>query len=63
MMSMADQNPDEIKGIWEQIFFRYGYMDRINKLSAVYPEEKSLYVSFKHIQDYNKEFATSLTIV
>ena len=63
MMSMSDQNPDQIRGIWEQIFFRYGYMDRINKLSAVYPEEKSLYVSFKHIQDYDKDFATSLTIV
>jgi len=48
---------EEIKVIWSEIFLQKGYVKKIGILAESYPDEKSLYVSFKDIMDVNSEFA------
>ena len=54
MITSLMDDPEKIKAGWMRIFSEFGYLDRINKLSAMYPEEKSLYVSFRDISEYGR---------
>ncbi len=54
MITSLMDDPEKIKLGWLRIFSEFGYMDKINKLSVVYPDEKSLYVSFKDVSDYGR---------
>ncbi|AKA49651.1 ATPase [uncultured archaeon] len=51
---------DTVRALWEGFFDQFEYRDRINKLSELYPDEKSLYISFREITDYNNEFSSNL---
>ncbi len=57
-----DEKFEAIKRTWSEIFKRYGYEERINKLQELYPDIKSLYVSFTHISEFSNEFANELLI-
>ncbi|MCL4336412.1 MAG: minichromosome maintenance protein MCM [Candidatus Thermoplasmatota archaeon] len=54
MISSLLEDPQKIREGWQRIFSEYGYMDKINKLSNVYPEEKSIYVAFKDISEFSR---------
>lgn len=51
---------DDIKRKWNDFFDEYDYNEEINKLRAEYPDERSIYVSFKDISSYDDEFASDL---
>ena len=54
MISSLLDDPEKIRSGWLRIISEYGYMDKINKHAAVYPEEKSLNVLFKDISEYGR---------
>lgn len=60
MLSPDEIEVDTVRAIWEGFFDQFEYRDRINKLSELYPDEKSLYVSFREIMEYNNEFSSNL---
>lgn len=60
MLSPNEIETDAVKALWERFFDQFEYRDRINRLSELYPDEKSLYVSFKEITDFNNEFSSNL---
>lgn len=54
MIGSILEDPQKIREGWLRIFSEYGYMDRINRLSSVYPEEKSIFVNFKDISEFGR---------
>lgn len=60
MLSPNEIEVDTVRALWEGFFDQFEYRDRINKLSELYPDEKSLYISFREITDYNNEFSSNL---
>ncbi len=60
MLSPNEIEVDTVRALWEGFFDQFEYRDRINKLSELYPDEKSLYVSFREITEYNNEFSSNL---
>ena len=52
MLSSVQEDRQKIKENWLRIFSEYGYLEKINRLSRIYPEEKSIYVSFGEISRY-----------
>ncbi|MFG1449291.1 MAG: minichromosome maintenance protein MCM [Thermoplasmataceae archaeon] len=55
MLSSVQDDRQKIKESWSRIFSEYGYLGKINRLSRVYPEEKSLYVSFSDISRFGSD--------
>ncbi|BAB60203.1 DNA replication initiator [Thermoplasma volcanium GSS1] len=51
---------ERIKDLWRDFFRTYGYSDKINSIHQDYPEVRTLYVSFKDIEDYDRQFAASI---
>lgn len=62
MLSISDEEREILKNQWYQIFDLFGYMGKINKLSTVYPEEKSLYISFRDVSEFDNDFSLALTM-
>jgi len=57
---LIDIEANEIKRKWNIFFDKYNYNDKINKLRSCYPDEKSLYISYNDINDFDPEFAENL---
>ncbi|MEM0298883.1 MAG: minichromosome maintenance protein MCM [Thermoplasmata archaeon] len=55
-------NGDEIKELWESFLIQYGYNVKISMLSEKYPEERSIYIDFKDIQEFSQELIENLTV-
>ena len=62
MLSISEEEREILKNQWYQIFDLYGYMEKINKLSTVYPDVKSLYVSFRDVSEFDNDFSLALTM-
>ena len=60
MISFTDQQSEEIKQQWASIFSRYGYDEKINEIRELFPDKRTLFVSFKHISEFDNDFANSL---
>ncbi|MCL4330506.1 MAG: AAA family ATPase [Candidatus Thermoplasmatota archaeon] len=60
MISFTDQSSEEIRNSWGVIFSRFGYDEKINAIRELYPERRSLYISYKDIAEYSNDFADSL---
>lgn len=60
MLSPNEIEPETVRALWEGFFDQFEYRDRINKLSELYPDEKSLHVSFGELTEYNNEFSSNL---
>ncbi len=60
MISFTDQTSEEIKNSWGVIFSRFGYDEKINAIRELYPERRSIYISYRDIADYSNDFADSL---
>jgi len=54
MIPIGLEEEDRLRDSWLRIYSEYGYMDIINKVSSVYPDEKSIYVSFKDLSDFGR---------
>ncbi len=54
MIGSLLEDPNKIREGWLRIFSEYGYMDKINRLSSIYPEEKSIFVNFKDISEFGR---------
>ncbi len=54
MIGSLLEDPQKIREGWLRIFSEYGYMDKINRLSSIYPEEKSIFVNFKDISEFGR---------
>ncbi len=54
MIGSLLEDPQKIREGWLRIFSEYGYMDNINRLSTIYPEEKSIYIDFKDISEFGR---------
>jgi replicative DNA helicase Mcm len=59
-VATEDEKLESVKRTWSEIFKKYGYEEKINKLREFYPGIKSLYISFLHISEFNNEFASYL---
>jgi replicative DNA helicase Mcm len=55
-----DIETDKIKRYWQDFFDQYDYNDQINNLRSIYPDEKSLYISYNDITGFDETFAQSL---
>jgi len=60
MISFTDQQSEEIKQQWASIFSRYGYDEKINEIRELFPDKRTLFVSFRHISEFDNDFANSL---
>lgn len=54
MIGSLLEDPQKIREGWLRIFSEYGYMDKINRLSTLYPEEKSISVNFRDISEFGR---------
>lgn len=54
MIGSLLEDPQKIKEGWLRIFSEFGYMDKINRLSTLYPEEKSIMVNFRDISEFGR---------
>lgn len=54
MIGSILEDPQKIREGWLRIFSEYGYMDKINRLSSIYPEEKSIFINFKDISEFGR---------
>ena len=54
MIPIGIEEEDRLRESWLRIYSEYGYMDTINRVSSVYPDEKSIYVSFKDLSDFGR---------
>ncbi len=59
-MINPDIETDKIKRYWQDFFDQYDYNDQINNLRSIYPDEKSLYISYNDITGFDETFAQSL---
>ncbi len=60
MLSPNEIEVDAVRAKWGVFFDEFGYRDQINKLSELYPDEKSLKVSFTELTDFDNEFSSNL---
>jgi len=54
---------EQSKEAWEGFFdtcTEVDYKEEINRVASLYPEERSVYVKFSHIENYGLEFAENL---
>jgi len=61
-MISSEVSEDRIKDLWRDFFRLYGYSDEINRIHQEYPEVRTLYVSFRDLEDYNWQFAGSILV-
>lgn len=54
MIGSLLEDPQKIREGWLRIFSEYGYMDKINRLSTLYPEEKSISVNFRDVSEFGR---------
>lgn len=54
---LTQENAEEL---WRDFFERFGYMERIVKFKEFYPDIKSITVSFRHIVEFNNDFAQAI---
>lgn len=53
-------NQENTEELWRDFFERFGYMERIVKFKEFYPDIKSITVSFRHIVEFNNDFAQAI---
>lgn len=49
---------DQKEGLWDAFFQEYHYYDKITELSSHYPEQRSLFISYEDIDEFDVDFAT-----
>ncbi len=59
-MINSDIEADTIKKRWLEFFDQYDYDGQINNLRSIYPDEKSLYISYHDISSFDSEFTDNL---
>ena len=68
-MYSNDQSEDELDeeltlsrliNTWDSFFQKYDYYSEVGKLTSHYPSEKSLYVSYNKLEEFDEEFAREI---
>ncbi|MCI2412991.1 MAG: minichromosome maintenance protein MCM [Cuniculiplasma sp.] len=49
---------DQKESLWDAFFQEYHYYDKITELSSHYPEQRSLFISYEDIDEFDVDFAT-----
>ncbi len=49
---------EQTESLWDNFFQQYHYYDRITELSSHYPEQRSLFISYEDIDEFDVDFAT-----
>lgn len=60
--NLGSMSPEEIRAAWSEIFRKEPYKDEIRKLGKLYPDRKSLYVSFNDILRESDIFAHNIIL-
>ncbi|EQD56619.1 hypothetical protein B1A_11448, partial [mine drainage metagenome] len=49
-----------LKNTWDSFFQKYDYYKELGRLTSHYPEEKSIYVSYNNLEEFDGEFAREI---
>ncbi|AAT43802.1 cell division control protein (mcm family) [Picrophilus oshimae DSM 9789] len=60
MLMIEQAEIDLIKKRWADFFDRYDYESDINRLRERYPDERSLYISYKDLSSFDIDFADNI---
>ncbi|MHB8360495.1 MAG: minichromosome maintenance protein MCM [Thermoplasmataceae archaeon] len=53
-------NLSRLKNTWDSFFQKYDYYKELGRLTSHYPEEKSIYVSYNNLEEFDGEFAREI---
>ncbi|GGM74059.1 ATPase AAA [Thermogymnomonas acidicola] len=54
----TELDPKVVMETWDRFFLKYGYRDQISKIGSEYPDTKTLYVSYRHISEFDSNFSS-----